>query len=42
MAYASKNFCPNLEGFGEEFYSHGSRAGLLKRVRVCAGPQVVS
>ena len=25
-------------GFGEEFYSNGSRARLLIRIRVCAGP----
>ena len=25
-------------GFGEEFYSSGSRVGLLRRIRVCAGP----
>ena len=33
-----KTVCPNLEGFGEEFYSNGSRVGLLIRIRVCAGP----
>ena len=27
----SKTVCPNTEGFGKEFYSHGSRAGLLIR-----------
>ena len=26
------------EGFGEEFYSNGSRVGLLIRIRGCAGP----
>ena len=31
-----KTVCPNPEGFGEEFYSNGSRAGLLIRIRVCA------
>ena len=30
--------CPNPGGFGEEFYSNGSRAGLLVRIRVCARP----
>ena len=33
-----KTVCPDLEGFGEEFYSSGSKAGLLIRIRVCAGP----
>ena len=33
--------CPNPEGLGEEFYSNGSRMGLLIRIRVCAGSQVV-
>ena len=28
--------CCNLGGFGEKFYSHGSRLGLL-RISVCAG-----
>ena len=27
-----KNCCPNLRGFGEEFYSSGSRAGFLVRL----------
>ena len=31
----SKTVCPNLGGFGEEFYRNGSRAGLLIRIRVC-------
>ena len=30
--------CPNLERFGEEFYSNGSRMRLLIRIRVYAGP----
>ena len=30
-----KTVCPNLGGFGEEFYSNGSRAGLLTRLHVC-------
>ena len=30
--------CPNLERFGEEFYSDGSRMRLLIRIRVYAGP----
>ena len=30
--------CPNLERFGEEFYSNGSRLRLLIRIRVYAGP----
>ena len=34
----SKTVCPNLGGFGEEFYSNGSREVLLIRIRVCAGP----
>ena len=25
----SKTLCPNLGGFGEEFYSNGSRVGML-------------
>ena len=29
--------CCNLGGFGEKFYSDGSRLGLL-RINVCAGP----
>ena len=33
-----KTVCPNPGGFGEEFYSNGSRVGLLIRIRVCAGP----
>ena len=36
-----KTVCPNLGGFGEEFYSNGSRAGLLIRIRVCAGPALL-
>ena len=28
--------------FGEEFYSSGSGAGLLIRIRVCAGPVFLS
>ena len=32
-----KAVCPNLGGFGVEFYSNGSRARLLIRIRVCAG-----
>ena len=32
-----KTVCLNPEGFHEEFYSNGSRAGLLIRIRVCAG-----
>ena len=31
VAHASKTVCPNPRGFGEEFYSNGSRAGLLIR-----------
>ena len=37
----SKTVCPNLGGFGEEFYSSGSRVGLLIRIRVCAGPALL-
>ena len=33
-----KTMCPNPGGFGEEFDSSGSRAGLLIRIRVCAEP----
>ena len=33
---------PSLGGFGEEFDSHGSRAGLVIRIRVCAGPALLS
>ena len=33
-----KTVCPHREGYGEEFYSNGSRVGLLIRIRVCAGP----
>ena len=29
--------CPILGKFGEKFYSNGSRAGLLIRLRVCKG-----
>ena len=29
-----KTVCPDLGGFGEEFYSNGSRAGWLIRIRV--------
>ena len=36
-----KTVCPNLEGFGEEFYSIGARMGLLIRIRVCAGPPLL-
>ena len=36
-----KTLCPNPEGFGEEFYSKGSKAGLLVRIRVCAGPSLL-
>ena len=28
-------------GFGEEFYSNGSRVGLLISIRVCAGPALL-
>ena len=28
-------------GFGKEFYSNSSRAGLLIRVRVCEGPALL-
>ena len=37
-----KTVCPNPGGFGEEFYSDGSRVGLLISIRVCEGPQMVS
>ena len=36
-----KTMCPNLAGFGEEFYSSGSRAELL-RISVCAGSALLS
>ena len=32
-----KTVCLNLGGFGEEFYSSGSRVELLTRMRVCTG-----
>ena len=35
-ANASKNCLSCSGGFGEKFYSNGSRAGLLIRIRVCA------
>ena len=35
----SKTVCPNLGGFGEEFYSIGSRAGLLIRLGCVQGLQ---
>ena len=31
----SKSMCPNLGGFGEEFYSKGR---IANKIRVCAGP----
>ena len=34
--------CPNPGGFGAEFYSDGSRVELLIRIRVCAGPTLLS
>ena len=36
-----KTVCPSPGGFGEEFCSNGSRAGLLIRIRVCAGPALL-
>ena len=33
-----KTICSNSGGSGEELYSNGSRAMLLIRIRVCAGP----
>ena len=36
-----KTVCSNPGGFGEEFYSNGSRVGLLIRIRVCAGPALL-
>ena len=33
-----QKLCPNPGGFGEEFYSSGSRAGLLMGIRVCIQP----
>ena len=38
---ALKTVCPNPEGFGEEFYNNGSRVGLLRRIRACAGPALL-
>ena len=32
---------PSLGGVGEEFYSDGSRVGLLIRIRVCEGPALL-
>ena len=37
-----KTLCPSSGGFGEGFYRNGSRAGLLVRIRVCAGPAFLS
>ena len=34
----SKSVVSNPGGFGEEFYSSGSRVGLLIRTRMGAGP----
>ena len=34
----SKLCVPTQGGFGEEFYNSISRAGLLRRIRVCVGP----
>lgn len=34
--------CPHPGGFDEEFYSSGSGVGLLIRIRVRAGPQLLS
>ena len=36
-AHAWKTACPNLGGFSEEFYSNGSRAGLLIRFECVQG-----
>ena len=36
-----EKLCPNAGGFGEEFYSNGSRGALLIRIRVCAGPELL-
>ena len=36
-----KTVCPKPEGFGEEFYSSGSKAELLIRSRVCTGPALL-
>ena len=36
-----KTLCPSPGGFGEEFYSSGSRVGLLIRIRVCEGPALL-
>ena len=33
----SKLCAPSQGGFGEEFYSNGSRVGLLMRIRVVYG-----
>ena len=37
----SKTVRSHPGGFSEEFYSNGSREGLLIRVRVCAGPTLL-
>ena len=34
---ALKTMYPHLGGFGEKFYSKGSRVGLLRRIGVYAG-----
>ena len=41
-ACASQKQCVLIpEGFGEQFYSNGSRPELLIRIRVCAGPALL-
>ena len=36
-----QKLCVPTQGFGEEFYSNGSRVGLLIIIRVCAGPALL-
>lgn len=36
-----ENYVSQPEGFGEEFYSSSSRAGLPRRVRVSTGPALL-
>ena len=39
MGFCPENLCaPTLGRFDEEFDSDGSKAGLLIRIGVCAGP----
>ena len=35
-----KPMCPNIGGLDEEFYSNGSRVGLVTRLDLCAESQL--